>query len=128
VLPAVLLSLSYSWQAAGAVLVLFLGVQWFADAFISPRIEQRHVDIHPAVLALVVVLASQFGPLGLVLAAPIALVARDLFRYMYGRLAEPPRPAGLLPGEPARAMGRRRLAPASRPLRSPTSPPAEEGW
>jgi hypothetical protein len=26
-------------------------------------------------------------------------VARDLFRYTYGRLSEPPLPAGLLPGE-----------------------------
>jgi predicted PurR-regulated permease PerM len=121
VLPAVLLSLTHSWTAAGAVLVIFVGVQVLADAFLAPRLEQRHVDFHPAILALVIVLASQFGVIGLVAAAPIALVARDWFRYVYGRLAEPPRPAGLLPGEPARIAGRRRLAPA------PARPPADGG-
>jgi predicted PurR-regulated permease PerM len=125
VLPAVLLSLSQSWEAAGAVLVLFLGVQFLADAFVAPRVEQRHIDIHPAILALVVVLASQFGLIGLVAAAPLALVARDWFRYVYGRLAEPPRPAGLLPGEPLRAPGRRRLA--ARPIRPASRPPADGG-
>ena len=127
VLPAVLLSLTHSWEAAGVVLVVFVGVQVLADVFLVPRLEQRHVDLHPAILALVVVLASQFGPIGLVVAVPITLVARDWFRYVYGRLAEPPRPAGLLPGESARAAGRRRLSPAARPAPAPARPPADGG-
>jgi hypothetical protein len=36
----------------------------------------------------------------LFLAAPIVSIVRDLFRYAYGRLSDPPRPAGLLPDEP----------------------------
>ncbi|MGV2386069.1 MAG UNVERIFIED_CONTAM: hypothetical protein LOD86_12490, partial [Thermobifida fusca] len=33
------------------------------------------------------------------LAAPVGGVVRDLFRYTYGRLSDPPRPAGVLPDE-----------------------------
>jgi hypothetical protein len=37
-----------------------------------------------------------------ILAPPVAAAVRDMFVYAYGRLDEPPRPAGLLPGEPLR--------------------------
>lgn len=45
------------------------------------------------------IILSQFGPLWIILAAPLAAVVRDLFRYAYSRLDDPPRPAGFLPGE-----------------------------
>ena len=31
---------------------------------------------------------------------PIIVLSRDIFRYVYGRLSDPPRPAGLLPDDP----------------------------
>ncbi len=43
---------------------------------------------------------SEFGLIWVILAPPVAAVARDLFVYAYGRFNEPPRPAGVLPGEP----------------------------
>ena len=42
---------------------------------------------------------SQFGFIWVLLAAPLAVAVRDLYRYAYGRVSDPPRPAGLLPGE-----------------------------
>jgi hypothetical protein len=34
------------------------------------------------------------------LSVPIIVLSRDVFRYVYGRLSDPPRPAGLLPDDP----------------------------
>ena len=51
-------------------------------------------------IVVAIVALSQFGVVWLFLAAPVVVIIRDLFRYAYGRLSEPPRPAGLLPGEP----------------------------
>jgi predicted PurR-regulated permease PerM len=76
------------------VLVLLL-VKWVAE----PRIEQRLIKIHPALLVMVVVALSEFGIVWILLAAPITAVCRDLFVYVYGRLSNPPRPAGRLPDE-----------------------------
>jgi predicted PurR-regulated permease PerM len=78
---------------------------------IAPRIQARGPDMHPAVLVVAMVLFSGFGFVWVLLAAPIAIASRDLFRYVYGRVSEPPRPAGVLPGEaitrpPMRAVRR----------------------
>ena len=47
----------------------------------------------------ILVIASQFGLIWLFLGAPLAQVVYDLYRYTYGRLSDPPRPAGVLPDE-----------------------------
>jgi hypothetical protein len=111
----VLVGLSISTEVGVAVLGLYIFVQWLVATFVAPRIERRAVAMHPAVLATVVVALSQFGLVWVLLAGPAAAVARDLFRYVYGRFGDPPRPAGLLPGEvPAAsrqtALARRRIA------------------
>ncbi len=82
------------------VLGLYLGIQFLIGKLVKDRIEQRIIDVNPALLVLIIVALSQLGFFWLFLAAPVAGVTRDLFRYFYGRLSEPPRPAGLLPGEP----------------------------
>jgi len=63
-------------------------------------IARRTVDIHPAILVVLLVLLSQFGFIWVLLGAPLAVSARDLFRYAYGRLSDPPRPAGVMPDSP----------------------------
>ncbi|HUM71248.1 MAG TPA: AI-2E family transporter, partial [Chloroflexota bacterium] len=42
-------------------------------------------------------------------AAPITAVFRDVFRYVYGRLSDPPLPAGVLPGRPPQILPDSRL-------------------
>ena len=95
-----LLALTVSPQASVAVLGLYVAIQFAVASFVAPLIEGRYVDIHPALFVVVLVLLSQFGFLWVVVAAPLSVAIRDLFRYAYGRLSEPPRPAGLLPGVP----------------------------
>jgi hypothetical protein len=69
---------------------------------------------------------SQFGVVWLVIAAPLIVVARDVFRYVCGRLGSPPRPSGVLPDQPwpsrvplmywRREIDRAKASPASRCL------------
>lgn len=87
-------------QSALAVLLLYIAIRLFVRRTIAQRVERRVIDVHPAVLVIVLVTLSSFGLIWAVLAAPLAALARDLFRYTYGRLSDPAQPAGLLPGEP----------------------------
>ena len=57
------------------------------------------MEIHPAILIVIIVALSTLGFWWILLAAPVATIIRDLFRYTYGRFSDPPRPAGVLPGE-----------------------------
>jgi hypothetical protein len=58
---------------------------------------------------------SQIGLVWLLLSAPILVIARNTVAYLRGRMSEPPRPVGVLPGQRAE----RRPSPAS----SATLPP-----
>jgi predicted PurR-regulated permease PerM len=98
--PAVILALFDSPTTAILVGLLYLGVQMLENNLLVPRIIGHSVGIHPAILMVVMVVCSQvLGFVGIILAAPLAAVIRDVFCYVHGRLSEPPRPAGLLPGE-----------------------------
>lgn len=91
----------YSTSEVLALLVVYLVVEQLLRLTLEPRVRRRVVsDVHPALLIMVIVALSGFGFLWVFVAAPITAVVRDLFRYIYGRFGEPPRPAGLLPGEP----------------------------
>ncbi len=55
---------------------------------------------HAAVMALLAIMLSQIGFVYALFSVPIIVLSRDIFRYVYGRLNDPPRPAGLLPDDP----------------------------
>jgi predicted PurR-regulated permease PerM len=102
----VLIGLTISRKVAAIVLVIYIAIQLFVGRFIAPRFAKRVVDLNPAVLVMSIVALSQFGLLWTLVAAPLVAIARDLFRYAYGRLGDPPQPAGLLPGEEPAATQR----------------------
>jgi len=99
-IPAVLLAALVGPDAAVTVLGLYVLIQQLEGMFIQPMIARRTVDIHPVILVVLLVLLSQFGFIWVLLGAPLAVSARDLFRYAYGRLSDPPRPAGVMPDSP----------------------------
>jgi predicted PurR-regulated permease PerM len=69
------------------MLVIYVGVQQIENMVLVPRILGGSVDIHPAILiVLLIVMGEIFGLLGVLLAAPLAAIARDLFVYAYRRL------------------------------------------
>jgi predicted PurR-regulated permease PerM len=74
-------------QTGLAVLVIYVIVQQLENNFLVPRIVGESIGIHPAILTVVLIAMGQvYGLLGVVLAAPLAAVARDLFVYIYRRL------------------------------------------
>jgi predicted PurR-regulated permease PerM len=98
-LPAVLVA-PIDTTLAVAYLGIYLLAKLIGGQLLGGRIQQRRLGVHPAVLVPGVVMVGQFGPFWLLLSAPIVAIAVDLVRYVHGRLAEPPRPAGVLPGQP----------------------------
>jgi predicted PurR-regulated permease PerM len=98
-IPAFLRMVFQSFFVGASILVVYLVVQWLVNMLVVPRIERKTTDIHPAILIVVIVALSTLGFWWILLAAPVATIIRDLFRYAYGRVSDPPRPAGLLPGE-----------------------------
>jgi predicted PurR-regulated permease PerM len=97
-IPAILLGLADSPTTALAVTILYIAIQQLENHILVPRIIGESVGVHPAILMVVLVVCSQvFGLLGAILSAPLSAMARDLLLYLYGRLSDPPSPAGVLP-------------------------------
>ena len=84
-------------QMAAAMIGVAVVVGQLENRLVASRIERRLVDIHPAILVPVLVAVSEFGLLWIFIASPLMVVIRDLFRYVYGRLSDPPLRAGVLP-------------------------------
>jgi predicted PurR-regulated permease PerM len=86
-----------------AVAITYLGsyflVRRFVGQFVEARVATYVKEPHAAVMALLAIMLSQVGFVYALLSVPIIVMSRDLFRYVYGRLNDPPRPAGLLPDE-----------------------------
>jgi predicted PurR-regulated permease PerM len=109
--------------SALAVVALYIIVQTVQDNVLSPKIMGESLNIHPAIVMPLVVILGRNGILWIILAGPVAALARDLFLYVYGRFEDPPRPAGLLPGEPPllrETSTQAEVVPAERPESSPT--------
>ncbi len=69
------------------MLLVYVAVQQIENNLLVPRIIGESVGIHPAILTVVLIAMGHiFGLLGIVLAAPLSAIARDLFIYLYRRL------------------------------------------
>ena len=84
--------------AAATAFVVYWAAVKLADGLVGGRVSKGVLDVHPAVLLPAIVVLSQFGIGWLVAAAPVIAIIRDLVRYGFGRLSDPPTPAGVMPG------------------------------
>ena len=83
-IPGVLVALATSPSDLPWVLLLYVGVQVVENAVLVPRIQGRAVEIHPAIIMVLLVVASEAAGLwGLIVAVPLAAVARDVFKYFH---------------------------------------------
>lgn len=74
-------------QAGLAVLAVYIVVQQLENNFLVPRIIGESIGIHPAILTVVLIAMGQiYGLWGVILAAPVSAIGRDLFTYIYRRL------------------------------------------
>jgi predicted PurR-regulated permease PerM len=89
--PAVIVAVIQAPLLGLWTLLLFLGIQQAENLFLVPRISGKAVQLHPAVIMVVLVLGNQIaGFWGLVLAVPVTAVIRDVFKYLYLRSQDEP--------------------------------------
>jgi len=95
-----LLVIALDPQKAVWYVLIYTAARFIGGKFIDSFVAKDSSNVHRAVVIPGVVLLSTLGPLALILSAPILGFLTDFVRYAYGRLSEPPRPAGVLPDEP----------------------------
>lgn len=82
--PGVLVALTQSWEAAVWVVLIFLCCHMIEGYIIAPIVQRRMVEMPPAVvLGSMTIAAALFGPMGIVLGTPLAVVAMILVRRVY---------------------------------------------
>ena len=86
--PAIILALAVSPDLALWVLLLYIGVQQVEGAVVQPLVQQYAVDL-PGVILLFALIAfgTLFGAIGVLLAAPLAVVTYVLVKRLYIREA-----------------------------------------
>jgi predicted PurR-regulated permease PerM len=90
-IPAVLLALTAGIDAAVAAVVLYTVIQQLENNLLVPKIQGDAVELHPSVVMLALVVGGAIaGLLGAILALPVTAAARDVFRYLFRRLDDPP--------------------------------------
>jgi predicted PurR-regulated permease PerM len=83
-IPIVIVGFSEGLQTGIIVLVFFLVVQNLEGNFLGPLIQHRVVNLAPVLLISVQVLMSTlFGVMGLIMAAPLTLVAMVMVKKLY---------------------------------------------
>ena len=99
-IPAVLIALTAGLDVGIAAVILYTAIQQLENYFLVPKIQGDAVELHPsAVMFALIVGGAIAGLLGAILALPITAAARDVFRYCFHRLDDPP-------AEPAEAVAR----------------------
>lgn len=69
------------------VALLYLGIQAAENYLLIPRIQKQAVDVHPAmVLLLLATAGTLWGILGMLVIIPIAAIGREIFWYIEHRL------------------------------------------
>jgi predicted PurR-regulated permease PerM len=90
-IPAVLLALTGGLDAAIAAVVLYTVIQQIENNVLVPKIQGDAVELHPSAVMLALVVGGAIGGLlGAILALPITAAARDVFRYLFHRVDDPP--------------------------------------
>ncbi len=124
----------------GGYLVIYLVAIRLVSMAVGGRLG-RDLSVRPSLALPAFAILSQLGLVWLLVSAPLLVVIRDTVAYLRGRLAEPPRPAGLLPwqrrqtqaaaGSAGRPPVYRTAGPAARPparpvgaVPAPARPPA----
>ena len=87
-IPAILLGFTVSPEVALGTLALFVVLQQLEGHVLQPLIQARAVDLPPALLLFSLFgIGALFGPMGVVLAAPMTVVLYVLVKQLYVRHA-----------------------------------------
>ena len=87
VLPALVIVAASDPDKILWVALLYLGVQQVENVLLVPRIQGHAVDLHPAIIILLLAVAGTvFGFFGLIVVVPLTALLRELFWYADHRL------------------------------------------
>ncbi len=88
-LPALLISLSQGPNALLITFILYMVIGQIESMLLKPHVMGDRLALHPAIFMVVLLIgASLGGVIGMILAAPITAILRDLFKYSYIRLSQ----------------------------------------
>ena len=104
-IPGLLVTLANSPDKFVWVLILYVAVQQIENMLLVPRIQGEAVHLHPAVVMVVLIVGSEVaGIWGMIVAVPLAGVAKDVFLYFLNEWKiEDVAPPVDAPGEAAKA-------------------------
>ncbi len=107
------------------VALLFVMVQQLENNLLVPRIQSQAVDLHPAIIILLLVAAGAvFGFIGLLVIVPLTALLRELFWYADSRLRGLDPDSALAQSHAARHFG---LEPSAEPPDEPPDAGPAEG-
>lgn len=87
--PAILLAMLVGWEESLMVAALYLAIQQVEGYVITPLVQQRAVDLPPALMLFsLIALGTVFGVPGVLLAAPLTVVLYIGLKTLYLREAE----------------------------------------
>jgi len=90
-IPAVIVAAIQDPLLVVWTLLVFLAIQQVENVFLVPRISGKAVELHPAIIMVVLVIGNQVAGLwGMLLAVPLTAILRDLFKYLYLRSLDEP--------------------------------------
>lgn len=79
-IPALIIGLGISWQAAIAITILYILIQQIENNFLVPYVMSRSLEISPFLVFVVMLAGATLGGiLGIILAVPIAAIARVVY-------------------------------------------------
>lgn len=88
-IPALIVVLATEPDKFIWVLLFYVAVQQVENAILVPRIQGNAVNLHPALIIVLLVVAQQVaGFFGMVVVVPLAALVKDLYQYVYRRLRE----------------------------------------
>lgn len=99
-LPVIMLGFTINVETGSMALIMYILIWLFMGKSVASHFEGKVIDVHPALLMIIIVALSELGFIWVLFAAPLTAVFRDLFSYLYGRVGDPPLPAGVLPRDP----------------------------
>ena len=124
--PAIVVGLGSGPQGVAAVVLLYFLIQQVENNYLVPKIQSDAVRLHPSVVMFSLVIGGAIGGLlGAIVSLPVVATGRDVVRYLFHRLDDPPVP---VEDALARVLGERRSAAgdaAEQPSGRATIPPAD---
>ncbi len=85
-IPGILVVLATNPTLAVWVVLLYIGVQAVENTLLVPRVQGRAVSLHPALIMVLIVMASELaGFVGMLIVVPAVAISRDVFVYLYRR-------------------------------------------